>query len=183
MNIGNKMEEEKKKGRLNGIIQAMGLVFGDIGTSPIYTFTVIFLTLPITLNNILSILSLVVWTFVGTSLNHSLVNQLFVGFIFANDVDVKEEFIPKAGINQVSGSVFGPPDVQVHILPIFIFLFRNQFVRIMRVHISQIIAAGACKSGHGATFQRISLFCFPIFGACQWRFAGLRWQIFIDFGK
>src|SRR5574344_1276448 len=64
MNIGNKMEEEKKKGRLNGIIQAMGLVFGDIGTSPIYTFTVIFLTLPITLNNILSILSLVVWTLI-----------------------------------------------------------------------------------------------------------------------
>ncbi|MCI1272975.1 MAG: KUP/HAK/KT family potassium transporter [Clostridiaceae bacterium] len=58
------MEEEKKKGRLNGIIQAMGLVFGDIGTSPIYTFTVIFLTLPITLNNILSILSLVVWTLI-----------------------------------------------------------------------------------------------------------------------
>ncbi|MDD3873396.1 MAG: KUP/HAK/KT family potassium transporter, partial [Methanosarcina sp.] len=26
-----------------GIINSMGLVFGDIGTSPIYTFTVIFL--------------------------------------------------------------------------------------------------------------------------------------------
>jgi len=44
------------------IIQAMGLVFGDIGTSPIYTFTVIFLTLPINLHNIVSILSLVIWT-------------------------------------------------------------------------------------------------------------------------
>ena len=32
-----------KKERLNGIIKSLGLVFGDIGTSPIYTLTVIFL--------------------------------------------------------------------------------------------------------------------------------------------
>lgn len=44
------------------IIQAMGLVFGDIGTSPIYTFTVLFLTVPITLNNIIAVASLVVWS-------------------------------------------------------------------------------------------------------------------------
>lgn len=48
--------------RLKGIIQAMGLVFGDIGTSPIYTFTVIFLTVTINLLNIVSILSLIIWT-------------------------------------------------------------------------------------------------------------------------
>jgi len=44
------------------IIQAMGLVFGDIGTSPIYTFTVIFLTTKVTPENIISILSLIIWT-------------------------------------------------------------------------------------------------------------------------
>ena len=39
------------------IIKSMGLVFGDIGTSPIYTFTVIFLTIQATQTNIISILS------------------------------------------------------------------------------------------------------------------------------
>lgn len=47
---------------IKSIIQAMGLVFGDIGTSPIYTFTVIFLTTKVTSENIISILSLIIWT-------------------------------------------------------------------------------------------------------------------------
>lgn len=47
---------------IKNIIQAMGLVFGDIGTSPIYTFTVIFLTTKVTAENIISILSLIIWT-------------------------------------------------------------------------------------------------------------------------
>ena len=42
----------------------MGLVFGDIGTSPIYTLTVIFLLISPTRDNIFGILSLVVWTLV-----------------------------------------------------------------------------------------------------------------------
>ena len=40
----------------------MGLVFGDIGTSPIYTLTAIFLLIPPTPENIMGILSLIVWT-------------------------------------------------------------------------------------------------------------------------
>lgn len=47
---------------IKNVIQAMGLVFGDIGTSPIYTFTVIFLTTKVTTENIISILSLIIWT-------------------------------------------------------------------------------------------------------------------------
>lgn len=54
------MQEEKTT--IKNIIQAMGLVFGDIGTSPIYTFTVIFLTTKVTPENVLSILSLIIWT-------------------------------------------------------------------------------------------------------------------------
>lgn len=50
------------KTSIKNIIQAMGLVFGDIGTSPIYTFTVIFLTTQVTTENIISILSLIIWT-------------------------------------------------------------------------------------------------------------------------
>ena len=40
----------------------MGIVFGDIGTSPIYTLTVVFTLTPRTEQSILGILSLVVWT-------------------------------------------------------------------------------------------------------------------------
>ena len=47
-----------------GVIKSMGLVFGDIGTSPIYTLTVIFLLISPTRDNIFGILSLVVWTLV-----------------------------------------------------------------------------------------------------------------------
>jgi len=54
------MSEHKTS--FKNIIQAMGLVFGDIGTSPIYTFTVIFLTTKVTPENIISILSLIIWT-------------------------------------------------------------------------------------------------------------------------
>ncbi|GFO59142.1 putative potassium transport system protein kup 2 [Geomonas silvestris] len=45
-----------------GIVKSMGLVFGDIGTSPIYTLTVIFAITKPTPDNIYGILSLIVWT-------------------------------------------------------------------------------------------------------------------------
>lgn len=48
----------------NGIIKSFGLVFGDIGTSPIYTLTVIFLLTEHTLANVLGILSLIIWTLI-----------------------------------------------------------------------------------------------------------------------
>lgn len=47
---------------LGGMIKALGLVFGDIGTSPIYTLTVIFVLTKPTLVNVYGILSLVFWT-------------------------------------------------------------------------------------------------------------------------
>lgn len=45
-----------------GIIKSLGLVFGDIGTSPIYTLTVIFMLTKPTEDNVMGVLSLVVWT-------------------------------------------------------------------------------------------------------------------------
>ncbi|HQB39624.1 MAG TPA: KUP/HAK/KT family potassium transporter, partial [Deltaproteobacteria bacterium] len=45
-----------------GIVKSMGLVFGDIGTSPIYTLTVIFALTKPTIENVFGILSLVFWT-------------------------------------------------------------------------------------------------------------------------
>ncbi len=43
-------------------LKSLGLVFGDIGTSPIYTLTVIFLILPPTQANVMGVVSLVFWT-------------------------------------------------------------------------------------------------------------------------
>jgi KUP system potassium uptake protein len=47
-----------------GVIKSLGLVFGDIGTSPIYTLTVIFILTKPTESNIMGILSLIVWTLI-----------------------------------------------------------------------------------------------------------------------
>ncbi len=47
---------------MSEIVKSMGLVFGDIGTSPIYTLTAIFLLIPPTPQNIMGILSLIIWT-------------------------------------------------------------------------------------------------------------------------
>ena len=55
----------EKHSPATGIIKSLGLVFGDIGTSPIYTLTVVFLLMkPPTYDNILGVLSLVIWTLV-----------------------------------------------------------------------------------------------------------------------
>jgi len=51
-------------GSLQGIVKSMGLVFGDIGTSPIYTLTAIFLLIPSTPQNVMGILSLILWTLI-----------------------------------------------------------------------------------------------------------------------
>ena len=52
------------KGSFRGIVQSLGLVFGDIGTSPIYTLTVIFLLTRKTEENVIGVLSLIVWTLI-----------------------------------------------------------------------------------------------------------------------
>lgn len=56
------MSEHKTS--IKNIIQAMGLVFGDIGTSPIYTFTVVFLITKATAANVIGVLSLIIWTLI-----------------------------------------------------------------------------------------------------------------------
>src|SRR5512146_1506270 len=55
----------EKHSPVPGIIKSLGLVFGDIGTSPIYTLTVVFIILSSTTDNILGVLSLIIWTLVA----------------------------------------------------------------------------------------------------------------------
>ncbi len=56
------MRPEQGSSFWGGIVKSMGLVFGDIGTSPIYTLTVIFALTKPTQENVFGILSLVFWT-------------------------------------------------------------------------------------------------------------------------
>jgi len=58
------MKQEITDSFWGGIVKAMGLVFGDIGTSPIYTLTVIFALTRPTQDNVFGILSLVFWTLI-----------------------------------------------------------------------------------------------------------------------
>jgi len=53
-----------KKTYVTGILKALGLVFGDIGTSPIYTLTVIIALTKPTEENVIGVLSLIVWTLI-----------------------------------------------------------------------------------------------------------------------
>ena len=46
------------------VLQSLGLVFGDIGTSPIYTLTVIFLITEPTKVQTIGVLSLIIWTII-----------------------------------------------------------------------------------------------------------------------
>jgi KUP system potassium uptake protein len=52
-----------RAGALNSV-KAAGLVFGDIGTSPIYTLTVILALIPRTEATVLGVLSLIIWTLI-----------------------------------------------------------------------------------------------------------------------
>ncbi len=56
------MQQHDSDSFWGGIVKAMGLVFGDIGTSPIYTLTVVFALTRPTMQNVFGILSLVFWT-------------------------------------------------------------------------------------------------------------------------
>ncbi len=60
----NKLNADNFKKALteNKSIKALGIVFGDIGTSPIYTIAVIFTYLKVTETNILGVVSLIIWT-------------------------------------------------------------------------------------------------------------------------
>ena len=58
------MNQQGASSYWGGIVKALGLVFGDIGTSPIYTLTVIVTLTRPSQENIYGIISLIVWTLV-----------------------------------------------------------------------------------------------------------------------
>lgn len=60
MNKNNSFIEFLKKEFM--VVKALGVVYGDIGTSPIYTFAVVFLVASPTIENIFGLISLFIWT-------------------------------------------------------------------------------------------------------------------------
>lgn len=52
------------KNIIKNVIKSLGIVFGDIGTSPIYTLSAVFMLIPISPDNVLGVLSLIVWTLI-----------------------------------------------------------------------------------------------------------------------
>ena len=54
----------KRSSPFKGTVKSLGLVFGDIGTSPIYTLTVVFLLTQPTEQHVIGVLSLIFWTLV-----------------------------------------------------------------------------------------------------------------------
>jgi len=58
------MKQQGADSYWGGIVKSMGLVFGDIGTSPIYTLTVIVTLAKPEQESIYGILSLIVWTLI-----------------------------------------------------------------------------------------------------------------------
>ncbi len=59
------MQKNRRKfSSFKDITKAAGLVFGDIGTSPIYTLTIIFALTQPTAENLMGVLSLVFWTLI-----------------------------------------------------------------------------------------------------------------------
>lgn len=58
------MSDNQQKFSVKEVIKAAGLVFGDIGTSPIYTLTVIFTLTKPTYENIIGVLSLIFWSLI-----------------------------------------------------------------------------------------------------------------------
>lgn len=46
------------------VIKALGAVYGDIGTSPLYTLAVLVVFVPLTPNNVIEILSMIFWTLI-----------------------------------------------------------------------------------------------------------------------
>lgn len=66
-NLEHKMKKtipsaQVKTAAVKEIIRSLGLVFGDIGTSPIYTLTILFILLKPSEANVMGVLSLIIWT-------------------------------------------------------------------------------------------------------------------------
>ena len=73
-------------------------------------------------------------------------------------------------------------DIEVYISPIFICLTAYERLVIVRIHITEIVGAAACKARHCAEFYRIALIC-PVSRSSERRFACLCRKELVNFRK
>ena len=73
-------------------------------------------------------------------------------------------------------------DIKVYISPILVSLCAYKGIVVVRIHITQVVCAAACKTRHCAHLNRISLIS-PVLGTSERRFTSLCRQELINLRK
>ena len=81
--------------------------------------------------------------------NHAVAGALGIRLFRVDDADIIEELVPEAGVQQVKRRVLHTAVIPVNGGPIGFSFFGDGSILVVRVHIAQIIPAGACPLGHG----------------------------------
>ena len=115
---------------------------------------------------------------VGASLDHALVDELAEGFVLAHITQVIEEFVPETAVDEVAGGMLRTAHIKVYVAPVGIGFLAHQALPVVRVHVAQVIGAGAGETGHGTGFQRIAVIR-PVLGTGQRRLPVLRGFILV----
>ena len=77
---------------------------------------------------------------VGSSLDHTLVDELLKGLLLTNNAQIKEELVPETAVNQVTGSMLRTSNVEINIAPVLIYLRIYQSMLVVRIHVTQIVS-------------------------------------------
>ena len=96
---------------------------------------------------------------VRASLDHTLVDELLEWLLLAYISEVEEELVPETRVDEVTCSMLGTTDIEVHVSPVLVCLAAYKGLVVVRIHIAEIVRAAACESRHCAEFDRIALVC------------------------
>ena len=125
---------------------------------------------------------------VRTTLYHTLIDEFLERLFHVAHTEVEEELVPEARVDEVTRCVLRTANVEVNVLPVFGSLRREQGFVVVRVHVAQIIGAGASEARHRAELQGEdghvvdsgavdnAIRCGvprPTLGVTKWRFTGL----------
>ena len=77
---------------------------------------------------------------VGSSLDHTLVDELLKGLLLTNNAQIKEELVPETAVNQVTGSVLRTSDIEINVAPVLIYLRIYQSMLVVWIHVTQIVS-------------------------------------------
>ena len=90
---------------------------------------------------------------VRATLYHALVDELLEGLFLAAHAEVEEELVPEARVDEVTRGMLRTAHVEVDVLPVLVGLRAHEGLRILRVHIAQVVGAGACEARHGVELE------------------------------